>query len=164
MSEERTLVKELVQRILSNLGIVPGNNFGKVGITTEKHLIKEKIELDDRSQCPVWAGQFIITGSVIKLLTTKIPLGDKENSEELILLMNINEQIYGFRYMWHHDEDAIVLVKSSEDNWAAANLIVQMQIAVVIEKITQEGLFWDPCIEYQELFDVLLNLIEHEDE
>ena len=162
--EDVIINKELVRRIFGNLGAVPGNNFGIVGITTQDHITEKLIKLENEDgtveQYSTFAGE-INTGDVsYKIILTNAGIIDEPDF--FAILKADDAPAIGFSLVYTHDNEIItgnILIKH-EDKWAAMGMLHKLNITAAIELITQEGRIWLPCKDCSAIHKLLVELVD----
>ena len=159
--EEDLLTRELLKRIFGNLGAVPGDNFGKVGITTPIYLLNKTITLLDengnKEKYSVWAGEIIEGGETYKIILTN--LGTKTEPEFVSIFYSTAAFPLSFRLVLDKCDIGSFALRHGK-GWTEINMGYKLNLASAIELLTQEGRVWSPCKETDELFDLLLGIIE----
>ena len=164
---EDHLTKELLRRIFGNVGAVAGPNFGKVGITTEDHIIGKTIDIindsNKKERYPIYSG--------------KIEAGDKFNIAlanlgslsvpEFIMVMahgESTEKVFGFR-LHYGDNDPGTFMIHLDSKWIGISVLYKLNLTTAFEVITQEGLLWTPNAEFatENLYEPLAGMVEHLD-
>jgi hypothetical protein len=171
MNEEKYLKKEIIKRIMGNLGIVPNHNFGKVGITLDDFYVGEDLELiddgQDKTYNKIYCGIVVVDDFKIKSLFVSIGADPGDQSDDacefILILKPDNAPVYGLAICEDYEFGSF-LMKVADDSakvsWIPASILVQSQILTAIEQITQEGIMWEPCKEYAELKGCVLSVLE----
>lgn len=150
--EDEILTKELLKRNLGNLGAIPGDRFGLVGITPNEFKIKKTISLqfegDEIEHYPIWAGEIKVDSNYKALLTN---IGTKINPEFILLFVPENSAPIGMRLMWDNVDHGAFMI-CEQKRWRSLSVLQKLQITAGLELITQEGIPWQPCSEIGDLY------------
>lgn len=153
------LTKELIKRIVGNLGIVIGNDFGKVGITTKEFVqtqLKTNNELGIEELTNFYCGKIELKETQDLLRIAFIELSE----DEFIISIRMNElpiYIIYIDYIYNTELTNFFLINNTKKE--SVGIINQLQITIGIEQITQDGILWEPCNNYADLKDAILSSV-----
>lgn len=151
------LNRELIKKILGQLGITSGKSFGKVGVTSKDFIVSsDKFEIENE-QFPIWAGE-LKTNNTFQVLFTKVDY--KKEPTEFILLLKIGEALLGIRFIWDEEDDYGIFVIQANKEWIPANTFIKLNTTAAIESVTNEGILWEPCKDYASIYPELLSLLD----
>lgn len=158
--EDQILTKELLKRILGNLGAVPGDNFGKVGITRQefalqKHMIIQ--EEDKTKDLIVYAGE----SKVDNIYQTMLVNTGTIDEPEFILMIKIEDgSLFGFQLPWVDEKDPGMFMIYANNTWQPISLLYKLNLTAAVEMMTQQGVVWYPCSHVDELYEQFTNLVD----
>lgn len=144
-----SLTYELVARIMGNVGIVPGPNYGKHGacLPTGKTILLE--ENSKEVEHIVYSAQLNIGTSIYHVMFSAI------GADEFIMILSFDNDKYGF-YMNHFEKEADLFKKF--DNWQPVNILTQLNLAAGFEALTSHGYQWSA--DGIELFDEFVGFVD----
>lgn len=156
----KLLTNELTKRIFANIGIVK-DQIGIIGITTNSFLIKEKLKFKEEnnsySSYNIWAAQNVIDGSDIKIIFSNISVN---NNIDYILIINSDDTFICLKYS---NEDGNFLILHN-NIWVEINMIHKLNLTIAFEFIAQNGLVWQPCTEYKNLYMTLVSSLSYDED
>ena len=144
MSDSVPLKRELVKRILGNLGAVPGKYLGTAGIVQKDFVSNSTIRIqanDQINEIIIWSAQLTVEPS-FKVLLTLLP-GAWEFS--LVLQSTDKNTIIGLNYLYDDTAPSFSMVWRMDTGWVDMDLVNLMNVTLAIEMITRQGLAWEPC-------------------
>lgn len=164
------LNREIIRHILGSLGLVPPPNFGKVGITTNEFKTKKTLTLefedskgeDQKTEFALWSGKISLGNpngmQTLKILATDI-CDNEQGYHEFIMAYRLDEApIHAIKHIYS-DNDALFLTKVDEI-WRPVGTYEKLIACAGFERMTQLGLSWLPCDEYDELYSSLVEVVE----
>lgn len=167
------LSREIIKRILANVGIMPLSEFGKSGITLPDfkldtkffvHYSYEGLEsgVDSSIDCPVWAAEGILPGVRVKALCVDLSVDDTHGryANEYVLVLQVDDNpIYGFKLVYDDEDFGDFLIQDGE-RWILPTILTQMLALVGMEMLVDRGLSWQPLSSYKELYKAMSHMIE----
>lgn len=156
------LTRELVRNIMGNLGMIPKAEFGKYGITLDDFLLPKKIKIEyegsDVENIPICAAQVRSENEqLLKVMCCSL-------KDDMILVFGIEDmQIYGLKLDYYanvmeHDWGKFLVKLGS--SWVEPSTYDQLMACAGFEKLSDVGVKWRPCNDYNRLFESLMELIE----
>lgn len=156
--KNKLLTREIVQHIFASLGLSEGG-FGKMGLTMPEFESEKivAIEYEDGSTIKhkTYSAQLTIDSTNIKFLAVDLSV---DGVFEAALVVRMNDlPIHAMRLSYDTEEAAqfcvIVGGKSSE-----ADLSIQCNLLLGIEKLVSIGFPWEKLDEFEELYRVALSI------
>lgn len=158
---DESLTKEIIKRILGNLGVVPPPNFGTLGITESLYKTKEYIEIEyenkEKIKHELWAAETEIKTK--KLKTILVDLSLESRYEYLVVFQLDKFPCYGLRLAFVNDDLGLLLVLHG-DRWQQVSTLIKAQALVGIEMLTNQGFVWKPLKEFDDLKRGAMGLID----
>lgn len=159
-AEDLILTKELLKRNLGNLGAIPGDRFGLVGITPNEFKIQKNISLQfengETEHYPIWAGEIKIESTYKSVLTN---IGSKNIPEFILLFVPEDSAPIGMRLVWDYVDHGAFMI-CEEQKWRSLSVLQKLQITTGLELITQEGIPWQPCPEIDDLYKCFAEFVD----
>lgn len=156
----KSLTNELAKRIFANIGIIK-DQIGFAGITNDQFLIKEKLKFKEEnnnySSYNIWAAQNIIDGTGIKIIFSDISVN---NNIDYILIINSDDTFICLKYSNEYGNFLIL----HNDIWVEINMIHKLNLTIAFEFIAQNGLVWQPCTEYKNLYMTLVSSLSYDED
>jgi len=160
--EDQILTIELLKRIFGNLGAVPGDNFGKVGVTLPEFAIHSvkllQPETNKVDEYKIYTGQAALqTTYQVGLVNIGIL-----NFPEFVLVLCVDDvEPIGLRLIWdaNYGNQGSAAQKHG-DEWIPINLIYKLNLATAFEMMTQEGVLWQPCKDPEKLVEHMKSLLD----
>ena len=156
-----SLEREIIKRILSDVGVIPGSDFGKHGITQSDFKLDKKLTVryDDGEQqeFPLWAGGGNLPGTKVRALLAD--LSDDEVAEYALALRVNDRPIYALRLTYDNEDPGIFVLQEGQ-SWQAPIMLVKAWALVGMEMIVEQGMLWEPERSYQDLYEAISNLVE----
>jgi hypothetical protein len=163
----KELRRELCRLILGKFGLVPPPNFGKVGISTKEFLLSKtiKIEFEDElgnvsnHNFGLWSGSIMYNGSKVRVLATDI-CDNKINYHEFIATYIVDKSpVNGIRVIYGEEDYGLFIVKT--DKWKPVSVANMLMSAAGFEQMSNIGLVWTPCDEYDDLYGPLKEVLDN---
>ena len=162
-----TLTRELVRNTLGKMGLVPPPNLGKLGITTKEFLLKDSLKIEylndtneqQTSSFPLWCGEIYMGTSKMVALATDLFTQDEGYHEFCATFCVDNLAIHGVKHIFAEQEDAYFL-KANENEWTQMSLYNKLLITAGMERLSDYGVSWRPCKDYERLYPKLVDLVE----
>ena len=156
--ENEILNLELLKRIFGNLGAVPGDNFGKHGLTTEDHIIDKTIKFEEEGKITEYllrCGEINCEGSKYHIILVNLK---SLKSPEFIAILNVDE---GMSFGFSLQDDMGAFSIKYEEQWVGISMLHKLNLTAAIEMVTQEGLQWAPSsLESSNyMYDLLISLL-----
>lgn len=151
---ENELTQELSKRIFGSLGIVDSNldnQFGIYNFPIDKKLTIIT-ENNFKKKYPLYSAKLNLDGNRVGFLSAKI-----DDTQEKFLVVQEGDVIF---LLFSEQDNYQILIKS-EDKIFPASIFMQLQLASLIEFITNHGLQLQNNNDYNNLYDCLVNFIEH---
>jgi hypothetical protein len=160
---------ELCKLILSNMGMVKPPNFGKSGISINDFLLNINLSVEfeeDNGNIEVekyglWCGYVSYMGMRIRALGTDI-CDNKNNSHEFIVVYCLDNGPFNAIKYSTNSENCFFMVKGVENTkciWKNANIYDMLTASAGFYKISDLGVLWYPCKEYEDLYKVLVEVV-----
>lgn len=156
-----TFEREVIKRILADVGAIPGIEFGKSGLTLPLFKIEKEFLLSyedgHQEKFPLWSGQGILSDNKIRALL--VDLTDGEMVEYALAIRVNDKPIYALKLMYDNEDDGIFMLQESI-NWVIPSMLVKIWALLGMEMIIDQGMLWQPSMEYEDLSQALSHLIE----
>lgn len=156
-----TLEREIVKRILANVGVVPGPGFGKAGLTLlDFKLDKEFLvhyEDGHQQKFPLWSGYGTLSNSKIRALL--IDLTYDEMPEYALALRVDDKPIYALNITYDDDESCLFLLQE-DTRWIIPSMLIKVWALLGTEMIADQGMSWQPSNNYDDLYQAVLHITE----
>lgn len=156
-----SLEREIIKRILSDVGVVPGSGFGRHGITQLDFKVDKKLAVryDDGEQqeFPLWAGRGTLPDSKVRALLAD--LSDNEVAEYALALRVNDKPIYAVRLTYDNEDPGLFVLQDGQ-NWQSPIMLVKAWALVGMEMIVEQGMLWEPERSYEDLYEAVSNLVE----
>lgn len=160
MARDR-LNREIIKKIMQNVGVVSHPHFGKAGLTSSDLLIDKKLSLKDEfgkiTHHKIYAGEIKLESpiSVIKGLVADI--SDEEMSEFIVLFRMDSYPIYALRLIFDEVDNGLFLNSQDEEfKWYEADVYNKAQALAGMERIADSGIQWNHCENHDDLYKGLL--------
>ena len=147
------LSKELMERILSNLGF---RSLGK-GVTS--NTLPKKLKLEEEnysiSEYEVYGSECNVTSPPLKVIGSNI--GTKDNPDFIVVVVQDSTTIvlkYSFK-----ESDEGTFFTSFEDKWVDMSVLAKLNLTTATELIAQEGLFWSPSTDPDYMFSIISSIL-----
>lgn len=158
------LTKELIKTIFGSLGMVPGENFGKLGISTKEFLTKEEIQVMIESEdmvFSVFAGKAIQENSQLDILITPIIVNNYWEFNAVYRVDQYNIHAIKTAYYDENNEVPDLFIYKLNNKWKKLNLFNQLLSCAGFVKMTDKGTEFRPVKEIDSgLLESLHQLIE----
>lgn len=136
------LTREIIKRIMNNVGIVPPPQFGIGGLVISDLKLDQTISglySDGESyNFPIWSGCIEVEGVKIKAVATDLT---DDIPEFILLFQSENMPIYGLRLLFDDKDNGLFLLSSSE-GWVPAEIYIQAKALMGLELIASYGISW----------------------
>lgn len=156
------LTREIIRRMLGDVGVAPPPNFGKVGISIPELRLRHDLtfSMEDGNQhiFPLWAGEISVDPDVkIRALLCDLSIDDV--SEYALALRITDKPIYGLKLIYDNDDNGIFVI-SENDGWKPANMTVKTRALIGMETIMDQGMEWGDCSEIGDLEEAITRIAE----
>ncbi len=157
------LTKEIINRILADVGAAPGDLFGKRGLEDSSlklsKTLKVRYEDIDRFH-DIYAGQLELGSSKIRGLFVDLSIDDV--NEFLFLFRMDTMPIHAVKALYDYDEhDGFIRIYDSEKQiWKETSTYMMARLLAEFERFVSVGLLWDDCREITDLYDVAITLVK----
>jgi hypothetical protein len=157
------LTKEIIKRILANVGATPGKLFGKAGLTENIFKLdkKFKIEYDDTiAEHDIYGGQIDLDGSKIRAILIDLSIDDV--TEFIFMYRYASLAIIAIKYVYDHDEGFPGFVRvfnDSKETWINSSMHMKAMALSGFEQITSAGILWQECDDIDDLYQAAITLI-----
>lgn len=156
-----TLEREIIKRILADIGVAPSPNFGKAGLTLLDFKLKKEFfvhyEDEHQQKFPLWSGQGSLSDSKIRALL--VDLTDGEVAEYALAIRVNDKPIYALRIAYDNEDTGTFMLQEGE-NWIFPNMLVKLWALLGMEMIVDQGMPWQPSNDYDDLYQAVSHLIE----
>lgn len=159
------LTKEIIKRILSDVGAVP-EHFGERGLTDDNFSLAKKIAVqyeDGPEYHMMYSGQLKIGDSVLRGLLTDLTV---DSVAEYLFVFRVDDlPIHAIRMVYVPDvldTDCYIRIQKEEGTWFTPSVEIMAKMLVEFEKIVSYGLLWNDCTANSDLYDVAVSLINKE--
>jgi hypothetical protein len=160
---------ELCKLILSNMGMVKPPNFGRYGISINDFLLDKSLPIEfeeDNGKIEVekyglWCGYVSHMGMRIRALGTDI-CDNKNNSHEFIVVYCLdNGSFNAIKYSTESDNYFFMVrnIEGTKSIWKNVNIYDMLTASAGFYKISDLGVLWYPCNEYEDLYNILVEVI-----
>lgn len=159
------LSREIIKQVLADVGVLPGSNFGKSGLTLPEFKLDKKlvVHYDDgqKAEFPLWAGigslsDTKVTGSKVKVLLADV----SDDVTEFALALRVDDKpIYALRLAFDNEDPGDFLLQQGE-NWIGASMLIKAWALVGMEMIVDQGVLWEPTTDYKDLYEAVSHLVE----
>jgi len=162
----KELRKELCKLILGKLGMVPPPNFGKTGITTKEFLLDKTINIEFEDELGnispekfgLWCGVLKHQGMQVKVIATDL-CNNQNDYHEFLATYAVNKgPIHGVKAIYGIEDYGLFVLKTPA-GWKQEGLYEMLIGSAGFEKMSSLGLLWEPCDEYDDLFESLKEII-----
>ena len=153
------LTREIIRRIMLNVGVAPPPVFGTGGITTPE------LKLDDtlsgvysdgqKFEFPLWAGTLDLEKSKVRVIVADIT---DEVPEYAMLVQLDTMPIHGLRHIFDEEDNGILLISGAQ-GWVTTGMYLKARALSGMELIASYGLPWTRCNDSKNLVSVLSTLI-----
>jgi len=159
------LTREIIKRILANVGAVPGF-IGDNGLASKRFNLLKKISIsysDGTYHHDIYAGQLSIKEKKLRGLLVDLTVED--DSEFLFIFQLDQLPIHVFRLVFnpdHLDTDCYVKIQKQDKSWSVPDTHTMCMMLANFEKFVSYGLLWEDCKEVSDLYEVAVKLINKE--
>lgn len=157
------LTIELARRVFGNLGVVK-NKFGMVGITTPEFTTHKAIQfsIDDNSivSCSIFFGEINLHNLMLKAAISNISIAQSDEFQ-VVLILDTGKDIIGL-FLDEFESVAMFMIKQNE-SWIPLSVIQKLNVTLLIESITQQGVLWNTGKYPENIHKSLLSLVDHAD-
>lgn len=155
------LSKEIIHRILEDVGALPIKNFGAAGLTLPDLNLHQNfiVELENNEQVHynMWCGQGSLPSMKIKALLVDL---QEDNCMEFALALRVdNKPIYALRLSDMYGDNGDFLIKEGE-NWISPTVVTKCLALIGMEMIVDQGMLWQPLSDYHDLYEAISHLVE----
>lgn len=155
------LVHELIKVICSNIGFVPGENFGKAGLSEDVFKTDRKIQLEVENKVfdlPVYAGKIEMSNSRLTTVATVIRLPNEPDEFSVVFKVDATPTL-AIRCNFE-DFSGMRFINNFDSKWDDTNLYQKLISTAGFVKIADLGFIWKPCNDVDELHGLLTELVE----
>lgn len=155
MENNHNLTTELVKRILGDLGVVDSNLDNKFGIF--QYPIKKRLtiqEFGEERVYPLYSALINLDGNDIKFLSVKIE--NKDISEKIVIIKESD-----LVFLIISSDDGAQILLHTDNKIIPISIYMQLQVASLIEFITQHGIMLQQNNDYENLYEKLVDFVEH---
>lgn len=158
------LTKEIIKRILADIGAAPGY-IGTTGLANENFNLVKQIPVDYSDgtyRHDVYAGQLQIKHALRGLL---VDLTVEDDAEYLFVFQLKDLPIHALRLVYnpdHLDTDCYAKVQTKDGTWKMLDVYSLSMMLSQFEKFVSYGLLWEDCKEVSDLYKVAIKLINKE--
>lgn len=164
------LNREIIKRFMSNVGISPYPNFGSSGLS-DKSLIDKKLITEDedgkKEEHDIYVGEIKEGDNYLRGLLVDLSdsLSEFFLSEFLLIIQLNNFPIYSLRLVVDDIDNGQFLICSSGEQIEFQELDVYAKALALAasEAIAHSGALWQPCEKYDDLYAVMLELVQDDD-
>jgi hypothetical protein len=160
------LTKEIIKRILANVGALPGKHFGRVGLTDPTLKLDRTINIgyDDKSRAhSVYAGKLKLKDVDMRGLLVDLTV---DEDAEYIFVFRVDElPVHSVRMVYDpddYDNDCYVRIKRPNDTWFTPNMEMLARMLAEFESVVSHGVLWEDCKDISDLYQVAVKLINKE--
>lgn len=159
-----SLSREIINQIFIDLGVVPNDDFGTIGmiipeLKSEKTL-SGTYEDNTEFHCPIWSGKVKIDEkSILRCVVCDMSDQGIENTiSEFGAIFQFNEMPrYGIRLLMNTD-DAGLFLSWDQKKWQPVSIYWQSKILSGMELMVSHGLLWEQLLESNDLIECLTSL------
>lgn len=155
--------REIIKKILSNVGVMFGSNSNKFGLTLPEFKVDKNfiVHYEDGQETihSIWSGEVCITQSKIKALLVDLST-PQINCPEFALAFRADQKpIYVVKMIYDDMDDGDFLIQE-HDTWVSPNLSVKLLALIGMEAIVDQGMQWIPCAIHDDLYYAISQIIE----
>jgi len=151
------LSKELMERILSNLGL---KSVG-VGITDPGNILTKKLKLEEEDRSvndfTVYAAECHATSPSLKVVASDIGV----NYNDLIVAIEQEDTLIVLKYSFRENDEGTFFTRFNE-KWVDMTTLAQLNLTAATEIITQEGIPWTPTTNPDYMFSIIASILSEE--
>lgn len=159
MRNDNLLTKEIIHRIMGNLGLLRFPDLGKVGLSIPELKINRTLPIqyedgiiENRS---LWSGEMSLHNSKIRSMFADLSDGDVC---EYALSMRVDQNpIYGMKIIFD-TEDYGKFVTLEGSKWLPASIALQARALVGVEMMTTFGCAWKACNDFEDLLKAIVSI------
>lgn len=172
----KLLRRELCRMIAGTMGLVPPPHFGKVGLSTDDFRVEKTVALEFEDELGrtrtekfgLWCGQIAVAGMRIRALATDLCDNNAEYHEFVVAYRVDGAPMHGLKVIYGEDHYGLFIVKGDalsgngmveRDIWKPVGRYEMLIAAAGFEKISSQGLVWNPCNEYDDLYEILIEVV-----
>ena len=157
----KSLMKEIARQILADVGAVPSNLFGTVGLAENTCLSKREVKLEydeGITRHTTYSGEIEMNGE--KLRAFLIDLTDEAPEFILTYRFGTNPIIsISSSYGYEEDNSFIKEFNIEDKSWKIVGIKEQANMLIGFEKIVSCGLLWSPSDNINDLYDAAITLV-----
>lgn len=175
-----SLSKEIIKRILADVGAVP-SDFGKAGLTLPIFKLDKKFVIDYtdeereqsygnlKEQFHMYAGEGSLPGIKIRALLVDLRRdvytdeGPSGIYIEYALALRVDDKpIYALRlgFNSYEDRDNGDFFIQEGENWISPTILIKSLALVGMETIVDQGMIWNPLASYKDLYNAVSHVVE----
>lgn len=158
------LTTEIVKKILNNVGVTDNLSI-QVGLMDKNLLLNEslKIQYDDEQILhDVYVGKIHLNENYIKGLLVNLCI---DNMHEYLFLFRMNKSLIHAAYIIYNSNNIIEssgflkIYDFKTENWIEATTIRKAKLLAEFEELVSLGFLWEDCLEYDDLYEAAIQLI-----
>lgn len=148
------LSKELMERIISNLGL---GTIG-LGVTSPENVLNKKLKLEEEDgsvkEYTVYAAECHVTSPPLRLVTSDIGL----ESNDVTVVIEQEETLIVLKYSFSKHDQGTFFTRFNE-KWVDMTTLAQLNLTTATEMITQEGIPWTPTADPDYMFSLIASIL-----
>ena len=152
---------EICKRIFADIGVVPGDYFGKVGLVDQSLKLAKQmtVRYDDKDRAhDVYSAKLKINESELRAILIDLTV----DSPEFIFIFRFDElPIHAMKIVFDMAApNAYCKVYNAEKQiWYEASIHMKARLLVDFEKIVSWGFLWEDCKDINDLYETASELI-----
>lgn len=163
--------REIVRHVLGSFGMVPPPNFGKVGISAKEFRLQKGFELEfetekgkmEKKTFGLWCGSARLGRNEVRVLATDV-CDNETNYHEFCVVYRVDDApVHAVKHVFDDEGPALYLVKHVTDtgeHWKPVGTESKLIACAGFERFNSLGVSWNPCVEFEDLFPVLMEVVE----
>lgn len=160
--KNKFLTKEIIRHIFSCFGL--GSQITQpVGLIAEELILKKTINIcydnDEIKKHHIYAGEISFQESKFRALVIDLTL-DVEYPEYCLLFRLDSFPLHGLRMSYDEDDWGVFRIFNDKQIWVDAPIAVQSMALNGIERINSYGFLWQPCLQFEDLYQAAIILAE----
>jgi hypothetical protein len=156
------LTAEISKRIMMDVGIVPNQDFGSLGISEKSFMLQRqlKVKYDDGvREHNIYYAKMKLADSVLRGMLFNLSVDD---SYEFLFVFRMDAlPVYAIR--WDVDDEFfnfIQMYKDEAKSWVNTSVHMKATLLANFEQIVSYGVLWEDCTDdMSDLYDAALKLI-----
>lgn len=159
------LTREIIRRILTNVGAMPGF-VGDKGLANQNFNLVKKIPIsysDGTHHHDVYAGKLKLKEHYLRGLLVDLSI---EDDAEFLFVFQLEQlPVHALRLVYNPDDldtDCYVKIQNQDKSWFVPDTHAMCMMLAQFEKFVSYGLLWEDCKEVSDLYEVAVKLINKE--